>query len=250
MCTFIHCYIVFIVKNKGNKKRLNSKRGIQSYFYIQIKLLEDSNNFERLVKKYDDRTQKWQLNHRNQLMVLIFGQLDGCRSLRELIDITAAHGKKSYHLGMGKKPGNRNDLVRAKMVRDYRIFEEFAYHMVELAQGKRIYRGFDVSGKYYAFDSTTIYLCMSLFKWVEFRKTKSGVKVHTQIDMATQILVSFEITNPKVHDVNAMDDISYEPLACYVFDRGYWDLVRLFHINLINYFEQKPSSRVKAFVLD
>lgn len=71
------------------------------------------------------------------------------------------------------------------------------------------------------------------------------MKVHTQIDMATQILVSFEITNAKVHDVNAMDDISYEPLTCYVFDRGYWDVVRLFHINLINSFGQKPSSRIK-----
>lgn len=87
----------------------------------------------------------------------------------------------------------------------------------------------NATGKCYAIGSITIYMCMFLFRWAEFSNTKSGVKVHTQM----QRPVFF---NTKVHDINAVDDISYEPLACYVFDPGYWDFARLFHINQINFF--------------
>ena len=88
--------------------------------------------------------------------------------------------------------------------------------MVELAQKKRIDQEFELNGKYYAFDSTTIDLCMTLFEWARFRSTKSGIKVHTQLDVVTQIPVSFNITEAAVHDVNAMDWIVYEPFACYI----------------------------------
>ena len=71
---------------------------------------------------------------------------------------------------------------------------------------------------------------MSIFKWAKFRSTKSGIKVHTQVDIVTEIPVFYRITNAAVHDVNAMDWLTYEPLACYVFDRGYFDLARLYEI--------------------
>jgi hypothetical protein len=166
----------------------------------------------------------------------MFGQLDGCNSLRELTDITTAHARKSFHLGFGRTPINRTQLSKVNQLRDYRIFEEFAYHMVKLAQKKCLDKEFELYGKYYAFDSTTIDLCMSLFEWARFRSTKSGIKVHTQIDIVTQIPVSFNITEAAIHDVNAMDWINYEPFACYIFDRGYWDLERLYRIELINSF--------------
>ena len=184
--------------------------------------------FERLVEKSNDRTKSWSISFWNQLLVLIFGQLDGCNSLRELTDITIAHSSKSYHLGFGKTPITRSTLSKANMLRDYRVFESFAYHMVNLAQQKRIDKEFDLNGTFYAFDSTTIDLCLSLYDWARFRSTKSGIKVHTQLDIRTEISTSFTITDAVVHDVNAMDSIAYEPFACYIFDRGYFDLRRLY----------------------
>ncbi len=123
--------------------------------------------------------------------------------------------------------------------------------MVDLAQKKRIDQNFELNGKFYAFDSTTIDLCMSLFEWARFRSTKSGIKVHTQLDVVTQIPVSFYRTKAAVHDVNAMDWINYEPFACYIFDRGYWDLNRLYRIELLNsFFVIREKRRPKFEVLD
>ena len=206
------------------------------FVFSQVTVYLPQRQFERIMTKYTDRTSQWSLTAWNQLLVLMFGQLDGCSSLRELTDITTAHARKSFHLGFGRTPINRTQLSKVNQLRDYRIFEEFAYHMVKLAQKKCIDIEFELYGKYYAFDSTTIDLCMSLFEWARFRSTKSGIKVHTQIDIVTQIPVSFNITEAAIHDVNAMDWINYEPFACYIFDRGYWDLERLYRIELINSF--------------
>ena len=183
-----------------------------------------------------DKSKNWGLSAWNQLLVLMYGQLNGCKSLRELTDITTAHYSKSYHLGFGVTPVNRSVLSKANTLRDYRIYEKYAYHMVKLAQGKRIGKAFELHGQFYAFDSTTIDLCLSLFDWAKFKSTKSGVKVHTQIDVVTEIPTSFIITEANVADVNAMDWIEYEPLACYIFDRGYFDLSRLFRIESVNSF--------------
>lgn len=220
------------------------------YIFSQITDFLPKRYFERLVMTINaDRTQSWNLTYWNQLLVLMFGQLDGCNSLRELTDITTAHAKKSYHLGFGKTPINRSVLSKANQLRDYHIFEKFAYHMVELARNKCLAKEFELNGRYYAFDSTTIDLCMSLFEWARFRSTKSGIKVHTQLDISTQIPVSFHITEAAVHDVNAMDWITYEPFACYIFDRGYWDLGRLYRIELLNSFFVIREKRRPTFEL-
>ncbi len=179
----------------------------------------------RTKHKVEDRTLGWQLSYWGQLLVLMFGQLLGCRSLRELTDITTAHRKKSFHLGFGKEAVDRNILSRCNANRDWHVFEEFSNHMIAMAQEARIDREFCIGGKFYAFDSSTIDLCMSVYDWAKFRSTKSGIKLHTQLDIVTQIPVMINITNASVHDVNAMDIIDYEPLAGYIFDRGYWDLV-------------------------
>lgn len=222
------------------------------YIFSQITDFLPKRYFERLaVKSCNDKTQQWSLTYWNQLLVLIFGQLDGCNSLRELTDITTAHAKKSFHLGFGRTPINRTQLSRVNQLRDYHVFEEFAYHMIELAQKKRIDKVFELNGKYYAFDSTTIDLCLSIFDWARFRSTKSGIKVHTQLDVVTLIPVSFYITEAAVHDVNAMDWIDYEPFACYIFDRGYWDLERLYRIELLNsFFVIREKRRPKYEIVD
>ncbi|MCQ2193083.1 MAG: IS4 family transposase [Paludibacteraceae bacterium] len=201
------------------------------YVFAQITKFLPKRFFERLTVKYDDRTRGWSLSHWNHLLDLMFGQLLGCRSLRELTDITVAHANKSFFLGFGKGCINRQIRSKANAIRDYRIFEEFAFHMVAIAQSKRITREFELHGRFYAVDSTTIDLCLSVFRWAKFRTSKSGIRIHTQIDIVTEIPVFYRITNAQVHDVNSMDWFTYEPLACYVFDRGNFDLARLYKIN-------------------
>jgi len=162
--------------------------------------------------------------------VLMFGQLVGCSSLRELTDIVTAHSKRSYHLGFGVIPPNRSTLSKVNTLRDYRIFEEFAFYMVGIAQSKRITKEFELHGRFYAIDSTTIDMCMSMFKWAHFRSTKSGVKIHTQIDIVTEIPVFYRITTANVHDSKFLDSVEYEANAFYIVDRGYFDLSRLYAI--------------------
>jgi transposase len=209
---------------------------IGTFVFAQIVQFLPQRQFGRILAKYNDRTTGWSMSHWNHLLVLMFGQLMGCGSLRELTDITIAHAKKSKHLGFGHHPINRQMLSKANTLRDNHIFEEFAFYMVAMAQSKRITKEFELHGRFYAIDSTTIDLCMSVFRWAEFRSTKSGIRIHTQIDIVTEIPVFYRITTAKVHDVNSMDWFTYEPLACYVFDRGYFDLSRLYRINVFGAF--------------
>ena len=209
---------------------------IGKFVFAQITQFLPQRYFNRVVAKYNDRTRGWSMSHWNHLLVLMFGQLMGCGSLRELTDITIAHAKKSKHLGFGNQPVNRQMLSKANTLRDHRIFEEFAFHMVTIAQSKRITKEFELHGRFYAIDSTTIDLCMSIFRWAEFRSTKSVIRIHTQVDIATEIPVFYRITNAKVHDVNSLDWFTYESLACYVFDRGYFDLTRLYQIHVLGAF--------------
>ena len=167
------------------------------------------------------------------MLIMIYGQLSGCDSLRELVCIITAHSSKSYHLGFGKSVITRSNLSKANANRDCKIFEEFAYKMISIAQRKRIAKEFEIAGRFYAFDSTTIDLCLNLFWWAKFRKAKGGIKIHTLYDVVTQIPAFIHITEAKVHDMNAMDEIPYEANAYYIFDRGYFDLARLFTINCI-----------------
>ncbi len=221
------------------------------YVFIQITDFIPKRYLERMAAEYDDRTKGWELTHGSQMLVFMYGQLEGCRSLRELTDLTTAHGSKSFHLGFGRLPVNKSTLSKANQLRDYRLFERFAYHMIGLAQDARIDREFVINGKFYAFDSSTISLCMTLYDWAKFRSTKSGIKMHTQYDIVTDIPVAVNVSNAEVHDVNAMDEIEYEPRACYIFDRGYWDLARLFRITLLNSFfvireKRRPKYEVTA----
>ena len=192
--------------------------------------------FDGIVKKYSGDRYVKTFTCWNQLLVMMFGQLSSCDSLREVICIISAIKNKSYHLGFGSGDIKLSNVAYANANRDYRIFEEFAYYMINLAQSKRLDREFILHGKFYAFDSTTIDLCLSLFQWASFRKAKGGIKVHTLFDVVTQIPTYIHITEAKLHDVNAMDDIPYEPYAFYIFDKGYYDLARLYRINIIDSF--------------
>ncbi len=200
---------------------------VGKYVFAQIVQFLPKRYFERLVIKHQDRTAGMAPSYWSHMLVIMYGQLTGCHSLRELTDVTIAHAKRSFHLGFGKVPINRSVLSKANNLRDPEIFEKFAFYMVSIAQAKRITKEFELHGRFYAIDSTTINLCMSVFRWAKFRSTKSGIKIHTQIDIATEIPVFYRISHANVHDTKSMDWFTYERNACYVLDRGYFDLSRL-----------------------
>jgi len=203
------------------------------YVFSQLVEFLPKRVFDCIVMRYQGDKYIKSFSCWNQLLIMMYGQLAGCESLRELVCVTTAHTPKSYHLGFGKSVITRSNLAKANANRDCKILEEFAYKMISIAQGKRITKEFEIPGRFYAFDSTTIDLCLSLFWWASFRKTKGGIKVHTLFDVVTQIPAFLHITAAKVHDINAMDEIPYEQNAYYIFDRAYFDLARLFTINSI-----------------
>lgn len=221
------------------------------YVFSQLVEFMLKRTSDGIVKKYQGDRYVKTFTCWNQLLVMMYGQLSGCDSLREVICIIDAIKSKSYHLGFGSGDIKLSNIAYANANRDYRIFEEFAYHMIRLAQSKRLDREFELHGRFYAFDSTTIDLCLSLFQWAYFRKTKGGIKVHTLFDVVTQIPTYIHITEAKIHDVKAMDDIPYEPFAFYIFDKGYYDLDRLYKINIIDsYFVIRQKSRLNYEVVD
>jgi hypothetical protein len=176
---------------------------------------------------------------------MIFGQLTNRDSLRDLIVAIEAHARKTYHLGFGKSV-TRSNLAKANERRNSKIFEEFAYHLIEVARKKLANDNFEIKGNVYAFDSSTIDLCLSVFWWAKFRKAKGGVKLHTLYDITTQIPAFIHITAATVNDMNAMDVIPYESDAYYIFDRGYVDFTRLYKItNLSAYFVIRAKSNLK-----
>ena len=208
------------------------------YVFSQLLDFLDRNHFNYLVRKYGGDRYVKDFTCYNQLAVLMFGQLSNRESLRDVVLATQAHASKAFHLGFGKY-ASKSTLSDANNKRNYRIFEEFAYHIVAEARACRADDIFKLGGNVYAFDSTTIELCLETFKWALFRKNqrKGGIKVHTLYDIETSIPTFFHITEARVHDTKAMDAIPYEESSFYIFDRGYNDFGRLHNIaNIGAYF--------------
>ena len=200
------------------------------YVFSQLLSFLDPFVFLRISKKYGGDKYVKTFSCWNQLAVMMFGQLSNRESLRDLVLATHAHANKAFHLGFGKH-ASKSTLADANANRDYRIFEEFAYRVMAEARQCRATEIFKLGGKVYAFDSSTIDLCLSVFSWALFRKKKGGIKLHTLYDIETQIPTFFHITPARIHDTRAMDAIPYEENSFYIFDRAYNDFGRLFTIN-------------------
>ena len=202
------------------------------YVFAQLAFFLNRSKFNRIVAKYDGDKYVKHFTCWNQLLALMFGQLSNRESLRDLVIALDAHRSKCYHLGMGKNI-SRSSLARANQDRDYHIFEEYAYYLVNQARETRTTNIFDLGGDVYAFDSTTIDLCLSVFWWAKFRRRKGGIKVHTLYDVETQIPAFFHITEASVHDSKVMKEIPYEPGSYYIFDRAYNNFKMLYKIHQI-----------------
>jgi hypothetical protein len=215
------------------------------YVFAQLIEFLPQRVFDGFVTKYSGNKHIRHFTCWNQLLCMIFGQLTNRDSLRDLIVAIDAHSRKTYHLGFGKSV-TRSNLAKANENRSSKIFEEYAYHLIAVARRKRANDNFEIKGKVYAFDSSTIDLCLSVFWWAKFRKAKGGIKLHTLFDITTQIPAFIHITEAKVNDVNAMDLIPYESYSYYIFDRGYVDFTRLHKItNHSAYFVIRAKSNLK-----
>ena len=200
------------------------------YVFSQLVEFLNFDKFRHIVDKYKGNRYVKHFTCWNQLLTLMFGQLGNRESMRDLIVATEAHHQKCYHLGLGKHV-TRSNLSKANTNRDYRIFEEYAYYLVSEARRKRATDIFKLDGNVYAFDSTTISLCLDVFWWAKFRKHKGGIKIHTLYDLETQIPAFFHITTASVHDSKAMKEIPIETGAYYIFDRGYNNFKQLYRIH-------------------
>lgn len=215
------------------------------YVFAQLVSFLNRSKFNRIVSKYKGDKYVKHFSCWNQLLVLMFGQLSNRESLRSLIVALDAHYSKCYHLGMGKNV-SRSSLARANQDRDYHIFEEYAYYLVNQAREKKAVNIFNLGGNVYAFDSTTIDLCLSVFWWAKFRRNKGGIKIHTLYDVETQIPTFFHITEASMHDSKAMKEIPYEPDSYYIFDRAYNNFKMLYKIHQIGaYFVIRAKRNLK-----
>jgi len=164
----------------------------------------------------------------DQFLALAFAQLTGRESLRDIETCLRVMRPKLYHAGFRARVC-RNTLAKANERRDWRIWADLA--QVLIARARTLYAGEDFGVELeqtaYAFDSTTIDLCLSLFPWAHFRQTKAAVKMHTLLDLRGNLPCFILITDGKVHDVRALDQLPLEPGAFYIMDRGYIDFRRL-----------------------
>lgn len=202
------------------------------FIFAQLTEFLPSRAFDRIVNKYEGNKYVRSFTCWNQMLCMIFGQLTARDSMRDLMMSLEAHQPKYYHLGFGQTISRRN-LGKANETRSYKIFEEFAYVLIDEARKSCYKTDFEVEveGNVYALDSTTIDLCLSVFWWAEFRRHKGGIKLHTLYDIKTSIPSFLHVSKASVHDVNILDLIPYETGSYYVMDKGYIDFGRLHKIH-------------------
>lgn len=176
--------------------------------------------FNKCVKRYNGHHKVQRFSCWEQFLAMAFAQLTYRESLRDIEACLRAGQSKLYHMGFRGKVA-RNTLANANTVRDWRIFADFAHVLIDTARplyaGEDL--GFQLEQAVYALDSTTIDLCLALFPWALFRQHKAAIKLHTLLDVRARIPSVIIITSGKVHDVNILDDLSFEPGALYVMDR-------------------------------
>ena len=199
------------------------------YVFSQLVGHLDRNHFNYLARKYDGNKYVKRFSCWNQLLAMMFGQLSNRESLRDVVVALEAHHSKCKFLGIGSKPVAKTTLASANQNRDYRIFEDFACE-------KRATNLLDIPGKKYAFDSTTIPLCLSTFPWARFRRKKGGVKAHVLYDIEAQVPAFYTVTTASRHDSTAMHSIPYVPNAYYMFDRAYDSFKELYRIHITDSF--------------
>jgi transposase len=189
--------------------------------------------FQKCVARYDGDHHHRSLSCWDQYLAMAFAQFTYRESLRDIEACLRSMSGKLYHMGFRSRIA-RSTLADANETHDWRIFADFAQHLIGVARPLHAEdpMGVDLAHSLYALDSTTIDLCLALFPWARFRQHKGAVKMHTLLDLHGNIPTFISITSGKVHDVNILDEILPEAGAFYVMDRGYVDFERLYIFTL------------------
>jgi hypothetical protein len=198
------------------------------YVLSQIIELVDRKTLSRLVARYGAEEHVRHFKCRQQFICMVFAQMTSRDGLRDIATCLNARPETLYHLGFCE-PVAKSTLAEANENRDWRIWEDLAKSLIRKA--KPLYAeedlGIDLDNTIYALDSTTIDLSLTLFPWADFRQTKAGIKMHTQIDLRGPIPTCINITGARQHDVGWLDSLFFEAGAFYLMDRGYMDFTRL-----------------------
>ena len=184
----------------------------------------------------------------DQFFAMAFAQLTARESLRDIEINLRAQSARLYHMGFRCKTIARNTLANANAVRPWQIYADFAKHLIGIV--RPLYAkeplAVELDATVYAFDATTIDLCLSVYPWAPFRSSKAAIKLHTLLDLRGAIPTFIHITDGKTHEVNILDDLTIEPGAYYVLDRGYLDFRRLFAIHQAQaFFVTRAKSNTK-----
>jgi hypothetical protein len=201
------------------------------YILSQVLELVHRQTLDRLVQRYDAESKVRHFGCRQQLICMAFAQLTWREGLRDIATCLNARGEALYHLGFRERVA-KSTLADANEQRDWRLWEDLAKGLMRKARvlyaGEDL--GLELENTVYALDSTTIDLSLSLFPWADFRSTKAGIKMHTQLDLRGPIPTCIHITGARNADVHWLDDLLFEAGAFYVMDRGYMDFARLARI--------------------
>ncbi len=188
--------------------------------------------FRRCVARYNGEHKVKRFTCLDQFLIMAFAQLTFRESLRDIEACLRAQASKLYHMGI-RGGVARNTLANANATRNWRIYADFAQHLIRIA--RRLYAheplGVQIAETVYALDATTIDLCLSLFPWAPFRSTKAAVKLHTLLDLRGNIPTFLHISDGKLHEINILDWLVPEAGAFYVMDRGYLDFERLYSLD-------------------
>ncbi len=197
--------------------------------FSQLMDFSPMHQFRRCVNRYNGNHHMKSFSCLDQFLCMAFAQLSYRESLRDIESCLRAMENKLYHMGIRSRV-SRSTLADANEKRDWRIYADFAQVLINIARD--LYTnddfGIELDETVYAFDSSTIDLCLSLFPWARFRKTKGAIKLHTLLDLRGSIPLFIFITDGKVHDVNVLDELIPEPGAFYIMDRAYLDFERLY----------------------
>jgi hypothetical protein len=202
------------------------------YVFAQIMALVSSTSFQTIVNRYHGDYKVRSFTCWKQFLCMAFAQLTHRESITDTLICLKANAGKLYHLGIGEII-SVSTLTRANENRSSVIYEQLAMQLIQ--EAKVLYTGDDVldtplKAGVFAIDSTTIDLCLSAFHWASFRTVKSGIKLHTQLDLRTSIPEFILFTNAAVHDVNVLNYICYEPGSFYIMDKAYIDFELFYKI--------------------
>jgi len=188
--------------------------------------------FRRIVVRYAGERKVKSFSCLDQFLCMAFAQLTFRESLRDIEACLRAQRSKLYHLGI-RSTVARNTLANANAVRDWRIYADVAQSLIAIARPLYVNEpfGVDLTESVYALDTTTIDLCLSVFSWAPFRRTKAAIKLHTLLDLRGNIPAFIHISDGKLHEVNILDQLLPEPGAFYVMDRGFLDFERLYRFH-------------------